>query len=168
MGTKAFLVPDSAPPSLISSAPADTEGEWEGVKGRIEDDSSAPLLAELSRDDDLDAPPLDCRPSPATQHSLQSHNVANSLTRSTSGPMCHCPDAVIIPHHTLQPTNIKKLETFHHHQKLNQKFNTQSIQAIITKTLASPNQKHHTNTYITSRTENDTWSVGSYIIIPVQ
>jgi hypothetical protein len=54
---------------------------------------------------------------------------------------------------------------FHHIQKWNQKFNTYSTQAIITKTLASPNQKQCTNTYIISRTETDTCSVARSIFI---
>ena len=88
-------MPDNAPLPLISSALADTEGGWEeGGKGRNEDNSSPPLLAELSRDDDLDAPLLDCRPSTATEHSHYSHSVS-----------------VIIPHCRLQPTNMKTLKT---------------------------------------------------------
>lgn len=58
-GTPGFLI-TSLP--LTSSVLADTEGDWEeGAKSRNEEGSSPPLLAELSRDDDLDVPLLVCR-----------------------------------------------------------------------------------------------------------
>jgi hypothetical protein len=66
--TAGFFVTDTVPLPLMSSVLADTEDDCEeGAKGRNED-SSPPLLAELSRDDDLDVPLLDCRLSPATYH----------------------------------------------------------------------------------------------------